>query len=129
MSEQASVVPDITPMPEMYYTNKRGKRITVTATEHSKNRFYQRWKKLYTDSTLTKAELNEDFARRFMRCNLVTNLRHQDKVRMERHGKDTLYFRTDGFTFIVQNGVIVTVELSDDDMRHLNKRGGQYVWK
>jgi len=40
---------------------------------------------------------------------------------MRRHGKDTLYFRADTFTFIVQGATIVTVEISDKNKRRLNK--------
>jgi hypothetical protein len=44
-----------------------------------------------------------------------------DSKRLKRYGKDTLFFRMNAFTFVVQNSTIVTIEISNQSQRHLNK--------
>ena len=44
--------------------------------------------------------------------------------RMKRHGKDTVYFRTDTFVFVIQASTLITVELHGKEMRPMNKPYG-----
>lgn len=69
---------------------------------------------------MTRLILNINFSG-FMPALCNIRVERQDTKMSNRHGKDTIYFRTNEFTFIVQNGILVTVEISDSDMRHLNK--------
>lgn len=101
------------------YQGKKGP-VQVGITRHCRDRFQERWARAFPRSPLP-ADTNAEIARRFNRATRITNLGAYEKKRMDRHGKDTLYFRADGFTFIVQDAAIVTVELSDKGMRHLNK--------
>ena len=107
--------------PEMSYINKKGKKIIVTATEHAKRRFIQRWRIMHPDKPILLTDLASSFAKCFMKADLVKNLTKKDLERLAKRGKDTLYFRTNGFTFVVQNGCVLTVEISDKAMRHYNK--------
>jgi hypothetical protein len=50
--------------------------------------------------------------------------RHYER-RLKRHGKDTLYFISQPFVFVVQNATIITVELGTRDTRQMNHRNGR----
>jgi len=50
----------------------------------------------------------------------IKNLNIKERTRYKKHGP-TLYFRDNDFTFVVHNGVLVTVEISRKDHRRLNK--------
>lgn len=101
------------------YIGKKGP-VQVAITRHCRDRFQERWARAFPNSPLPP-DINGEIARRFNRATRITNLGAYEKKRMDRHGKDTLYFRADSFTFIVQDASILTVELSDRGMRHLNK--------
>ena len=74
------------------------------------------------EQQLNKENLLEIFEKIFKTANKVINLNRKEKNRLKRHGQDTMFFRTNGFTFVVQNAQVVTVEISDKNKRHLNKR-------
>lgn len=99
------------------YTNKKGNFVELILSEHAKKRFVERWKKLNNEPI---NNVEEEIINRFNSSNLVQNLSNKDKTRLKRYGKDTLYFRTFGFTFVVQNCIIKTIEISDKGKRHLN---------
>lgn len=102
------------------YQGKKG-TVQVAITNHCRFRFRERFARAFPKRPLL-ADIDAEIALWFNRAIRVTNLGAYEKKRMDRHGKDTLYFRTNGFTFVVQDAVIVTVELSDRDTRHMNKK-------
>ncbi len=111
-------------MPEqkmMTYVNKKGKSIGIQISPHARKRFSERWKAAFPDESMN-VPVDEEIAKWFCRAARVTNLTKTEKQRLKRHGHDTLFFRSSHFTFVVQDGVLKTVELSDSGMRHLNKR-------
>jgi hypothetical protein len=57
----------------------------------------------------------------FSRAKRLENFGRKLRTRINRYGKDTLYFRHEQFTFVVQDASLVTVEISDSSKRHLNK--------
>jgi hypothetical protein len=102
-----------------YYINKKGAKISVRITPHASAQFLKRYE-LITGKVLTN-DLLWVMTQEFNASCLVTNLDKQYKKRLERHGKDTLYFRKDSFVFVVQNAVIKTVEIAENSKRELNK--------
>jgi hypothetical protein len=102
------------------YTNKKGEQIPVAISVHALRQFRVRWLAKF-EAYLTDAEAEQKIEEWFAKANRVFNLSRQERTRLERHGKDTLFFRLNAFTFVVRNSTIVTVELSDKHERHLNK--------
>jgi hypothetical protein len=109
----------VTESPKPFYVNKKKQRIELEISFHARQRFAQRWQKLYRE-TLSFDQVDQYIIRHFPNATRITNFSNHERNRLRRYGKDTLFFRTSGFTFIVQNGVIITVEISDKGMRHLN---------
>jgi hypothetical protein len=107
------------------YENKKGKIILVTVKRHAYAQFFERYKLALPKKDLQNAQVPAELERLFSQAKKVTNLSRKEKTRLRRYGDDTMFFRTNIFTFIVQNKCIVTVELSDANMRHLNKRHHQ----
>lgn len=102
------------------YTNKRNKQVILSVARHAYTRFCERYPIAF-GHTPQKGKLVDIFENLFNSANRVTKLNGKEKVRAKRHGGETTYFRTCGFTFVVKNATIVTVELSDKGKRHLNK--------
>jgi hypothetical protein len=102
-----------------FYVNKKNQRIELNITYHARQRFVERWRRLY-GQTVTFEQVDQYIARHFPSATRITNFSIHERNRMRRYGKDTLFFRTAGLTFVVQNGAIITVEISDKGMRHLN---------
>lgn len=102
------------------YMNKKGQIIIVQISGHAYQQFESRWKLLHPDKPLVGG-LHQSLIHHFNRADRLRNLKGKDLLRLARHGKDTLFFRTSGFTFVVKDRTIVTVEISDRGMRHLNK--------
>lgn len=102
------------------YTNKKNKIVKLSVSRHAYNQFIVRYKKAYPDSILLDKNVADTLEKIFNKTNQVKNLNRKEKIRLKRHGEDTMFFRTNYFTFVVQNAEIVTVELSDKNMRHLN---------
>ena len=101
------------------YFNKKGNKIELRITLHAKRRFVERWEKLFPGVPLEE-DVEEMIARWFSHANRIKNFSGKEKNRLQRYGKDTLFFRHSNFTFVVQNAEIVTIEISDRGMRHLN---------
>jgi hypothetical protein len=102
------------------YTNKRNKQVQLTVTRHAYSQFATRYRIYYKDSVLLDKDITDMFEKVFSRAQKVTKLSRKEKIRLKRHGEDTMFFRTNGFTFVIQNAQIMTVELSDKGTRHLN---------
>ena len=110
------------PLPEPpTYKNRKGKIVKVFITPHARRRFLERWYRLYPERKLDR-HVDWVIKEYFEQASRVEALSRKDRLRMKRHGKDTIYFRQNDFTFVVQNATIVTVEISRRGNRYLNKR-------
>ena len=98
------------------YINKKGNTVSLTVSEHAKRKFLIRWRKLHPDKPIRPIK------KLFDESSLVTNYSHKEERRLKRYGKDTLYFRCAEFTFVVQNAIVKTIEISKKDHRKLNKK-------
>jgi hypothetical protein len=107
--------------PQLVYTNNKGKQILVGITYHARKRFLERWERVYPKVPLTDSTVDQTIADCFTRAKRVENFGRKMRTRINRYGKDTLYFQHDQFTFVVQDASLVTVEISNSAKRHLNK--------
>ena len=103
------------------YVNKKGKEVKLLATRHSYNRFIDRYNMLHPENKIEPKQVVNYFNNTFSNTQRIKNTNKQEKLRLKKHGKDTMFFRTSGFTFIVENAMIVTVEISDRNKRFMNK--------
>jgi hypothetical protein len=103
-----------------FYMNKRGKRVNVGYTTHAKDRFKERWNLAFPSSKIAPSKVEETIIHWFNNSSLVKNFCKKEKQRIKKY-KNTLFFRCNCFTFVVQNATIITIELSDRGCRHLNK--------
>ena len=101
-----------------HYINKKGEIVFLEVTAHAWNRFLQRWKLVYPEQPLPN---DTTIAELFSRTNRVKNFSPKELERLKRYGKDSMFFRTNSFTFVVQNATIVTVEICAKDSRYLNR--------
>ena len=102
-----------------YYINKKGGKVELSITFHAINRFAKRWNRLHPEQ-LMPGNVDEEITKLFSYSNRLKNLSQKEKNRLRRYGNDTLFFRHNDFTFIVQNMAIVTVEVSSKGKRHMN---------
>lgn len=100
------------------YLDDFGNRIEVTISNHALKRIIERWSLLHHRAKLPD-DLYGFIALRFSNAKKVENLSMQEKQRIQRYG-ETLFFRHTNFTFVVQDSVIVTIEISDKGKRELN---------
>jgi len=102
-----------------FYFNRHGKPVLVRISYHGRVRFVERFKAIFPKKMLP---LNPDsvIAGLFNRATRLKKFNKHEKDRLSRHGADTLFFRNDVFTFVVQDRTIVTVEVSVNSQRHLN---------
>ncbi len=105
------------------YQQKR-KKVNLQATRHAYTKFVERFSIAFPNEKLSVENISDRFEKIFSSTSKVKNLSRQEKTRLKRHGEDTIFFRTMGLTFIVQNAKIVTVELSNKNTRHLNRTAG-----
>jgi hypothetical protein len=103
----------------MFYKNKHGEAVRVLISGHARQRFRDRWAKAFPDVALE--DVDAVLERWFSTASRVQNFSERDRKRMRKYGKDTMFFRTNAFTFVVHNSVLVTVEISDRGARHQNK--------
>jgi hypothetical protein len=107
---------------QISYRNSKGKNIVISISNHARQRFWSRWSYLYPHQPLDFSEVDTKIAEWFARAERLVNLSKELQNRCKRHGKDTLFFKTNGFTFVVQDATLLTVEISDRGKRHLNKK-------
>jgi hypothetical protein len=105
------------------YLDDFGDRIEVTISNHALKRVKERWNLLHPRAKLPD-DLYRFIALRFSNAKKVENLSKQEKLRIQRYG-ETLFFRQNNFTFVVQDSVIVTIEISDKGKRELNAKTNQ----
>jgi hypothetical protein len=99
------------------YTNRKGKVIEVAVSDHALHRYIERLGKLYGGRITTEQAilLIEQSFNRSERT-LTSSYRY----RCRKYKGDSLYFKADGFVFVVENGTMVTVEIASKKQRYLN---------
>jgi len=102
------------------YINKKNKEVELTVTRHAYVQFVHRYPLIFKKK-IENQNVIEEFEKIFMTASRVKNLKRKEQDRLKKYGQDSMYFRTHGFTFIVQNALIITVEISDKGKRYLNK--------
>jgi hypothetical protein len=108
---------------ELFYINKKNKKIDLDITYHAKLRFKERYNKVFIKKQIHDMEEVETTIEKWWKTAVPKiNRGRKLQTRSKRHGLDTLYFSTSSFMFVVQNSVIVTIELGAKDNRHLNKK-------
>lgn len=108
------------------YYNKKGKLIELSISFHARNRFASRWRKVFVGQTLPN-DIEAEICRIFRTASRVTSFSKRDKMRLKRYGSDTIFFRTNDFTFVVQDSTILTIEISKEGMRYLNKKSAHQL--
>jgi hypothetical protein len=106
-------------MSEASYVNNKNELIPVTITAHARARFKQRWPAAFPTKNLL-LDIDAEIISLFNKSVRVKNFSRKERTRLRRYGKDTLFFRNNSFTFVVQNASIVTVELSSRNLRKFN---------
>lgn len=106
-------------MSKIYYKNKKGNIVSVRVTDHAIERFIERYNLLFGTALDMDAAIGK-IEHLFKHSNRLTKLGKHSQQRLERYGKDTMFFRKNEFTFVVQNSTLVTVEISAKKHRHLN---------
>lgn len=102
------------------YTNRHGKEIQVTVTNHARRRWIQRWGALHPEKDASDPDLVR-LAEYFSKAVRIEPKGSHYKRRMKRRGgEDTLYFKYNDFVFIVQSAALITVELGGKNSRQLN---------
>jgi len=103
------------------YINGRGQEVELCITKHAKDRFSERWGRAFNKSLENpNAEIVKYFSMaKRMDENLLTR---KYLTRLQRYGKDTLFFKKSPFVFVVQDAMIRTVELCSENYRNLNKQ-------
>jgi hypothetical protein len=100
------------------YVNNKGRRVSLEVKRHAVFAFRDRFENLFgTKISCTQAE--HHIEARFPATQRVRNINHKEKGRIKRHGH-SLYFRDGDFTYVVTNGVLITVEISRKGARCLN---------
>lgn len=102
------------------YVNRKGQQVRLVITHHARQRFRERWTVAFPGKPLRGA-VDGHVAEWFGKAQRAEPLSRRDHTRLRRHGDDTLFFRAPPFTFVVQSGAILTVELSDRGLRPLNR--------
>ena len=103
-----------------FYTNKKGKKVQLIISRHAMSQFVQRYKLAFPKKDLDYTQVPALFDKFFSESKRVTKFNRKQNTRLKRYGKDTMFFKTNFFTFVVQNGEVRTVELSNKNMRKLN---------
>lgn len=110
---------------ELYYINKRQKRVTVGVTYHARRRFIERYNRIFTDKPIFELEEVDKAIEKWWNMAVEKNpTTGKLKTRTKRHGKDTIYFSSNYFLFVVQDAAVITIELGSKDTRHLNNSKG-----
>lgn len=109
---------------ELYYVNKRQKKVKVAITYHARRRFIERYNRIFIDKPIYKLEEVDKAIEKWWNVATEKPSTGKLKIRTKRHGKDTIYFISTYFLFVVQDAAIVTIELGSKDTRHLNNSKG-----
>jgi hypothetical protein len=100
------------------YLNNKGRRVELVVKRHAVFAFQERFEKLYgVPISCEKAE--QYIEARFPVTDRVKNISHKEQRRIKKHGH-SLFFRDEDFTYVVTNGVLITIEISRRGHRGLN---------
>jgi hypothetical protein len=100
------------------YLNNKGRRVELVVKRHAVFAFRDRFERLYgVPISCEKAE--QHIEARFPEADRVKNISNKEHKRIKRHGH-SLFFRDEDFTYVVTNGVLITIEISRRGHRGLN---------
>ena len=102
------------------YKNSKGKDVLVYVTDHAFDRIRERWELYYGGNSPSNTHLRSWLVTVFSKATQALGSKKLQN-RSKRYKGATLYFSSDGFTFVVTNCKLVTVELNGKNSRHLNK--------
>ena len=111
-------------MIEIQYINKKGYAVKVEISLHARTRFIERYNKIFPEAQLSGKKLDDALLKWWGHAEPKVNRSRKMETRRKRYGKDTLFFVSSYFTFVVQSNMLITVELSSRGTRHLNKIDG-----
>lgn len=106
-----------TKIKELVYTNSKKERIECIFTTHIKEQFSERFFKL-TNVMLEPEQIEQAIINLF---NTATRIGKKNPIyvsRNDRHGGNSLYFKSGPMVFVVEDRALVTVEIVTD--RELN---------
>ncbi len=101
---------------KLTYHNKWGQLINLSISRHARQMFLIRWPRMFPDKPLSEDSVDDVIATWFSHTSRLKKTAHLER----KYGKDTLYFRTNAFTFVVRGPIIVTILISDRGKRYLN---------
>ncbi|WP_224984486.1 hypothetical protein [Geomonas agri] len=104
-----------------YYIDSSKNRVELEISYHARQRFVERWNILNPYNTIDGKYVDDHISTLFIDAQLVSNLSIDELKRINKHNSNTLYFRRSDFTFVVCDKCIVTIEISDNGLRSLNK--------
>jgi hypothetical protein len=102
----------------MHYRNKKGNIVHLSVTLHALDRFIERYRKLFPDEVVTDWSTKLELV--FKCSNQCEKENSNIKKRRKYYGKDTIYFHSQYFRFVVQDCELVTCEIRHAEHRHLN---------
>ena len=102
------------------YLNKRGETVCVDITNHARRRFQERWHHAFPSKPFP-GDVDEVISQWFAKAQRMNAESRIYRVRLRRHGKDTLFFSASPFVFVVQSASLRTVELGTPETRRCNK--------
>ena len=100
------------------YVNNKGRRVELVVKRHAVYAFQERFEKLF-GIELSCMQAEKHIEARFPATERVKNINHKEQRRIKRHGH-SLFFRDGDFTYVVTNGVLITIEISRKGLRGLN---------
>lgn len=100
------------------YVNNKGKRVALEVKRHAVFAFQERFRNLF-GTEISCAQAVKHIECRFKHAQRVKNINNKEQRRIRRHGH-SIYFRDGDFTFVVTNGVLITIEISRKGLRCLN---------
>lgn len=104
------------------YYNQKGRKVTVLIKRHAVLAFRQRYEKLF-NKAISAVDAEAYIIYHFPYADRVKNFSPIEKARTKKYNAVTLIFRDIDFSYIVQDGMLMTVEISRRGHRHLNKEG------
>ena len=102
------------------YINNKSKPVPVTISRHAVLAMQERYENFY-GIPITAKQAESQITKRFPGCNRVKNLTALERKRDKKYNGTTLYFRELIFTFIVQDAILKSAEISAKGKRGLNK--------
>jgi hypothetical protein len=112
---------------DLFYISKKNKKVNLLLTTHARNRFMERYNRVFPHKKLTEETL-DDCIRVYWNYAILKKTNSKIlRNRAKKYKGDTLYFVSFYFTFVVENSTIVTIELSSKNTKHLNHKPRKYL--